>query len=225
MPLKTLRVFADPYAALDHEGRPAHACPTDPAHTGPERRWVGAKLHADTALKKLDAATHEAVRAGLHEHPQDTMFEFSDEAEELPRTPYYLARLKHGELIAADAETARAAGVRFEDPELVLARSRLKAIRHWKAEKGALPPFATDADGKLLEQLEAAEKAAPTAPSADAKAAAEKAESEAKAKAEAKAQAKAQAYKAMCAELLGADAPAPEPSKTPGAPPAPAAEE
>jgi hypothetical protein len=216
MPLKLLRVYADPYGALDHEGRPAHVCPKE-LPTSAHDRWVGAHLHADTKLKQVDAHVLESVRAGLHEHPQDTLYDFDEAPVELPVTPYYLQRIKHGEIVAADAATAREAGVKFEDPQLVIARSRMKAIRHWRREHGAIPPFATEADARLLAQIEDAEQKAAAQPLEAAKAAAEKAASEAEAKAEAAAKAKAKAYEALCKELLGDAAPTQHQSAAPAA--------
>lgn len=163
MPKKTLSVYADPYAALDHEGRPAHACPTDPQHTGEIRRWVGAALSSKTRLvdrQDLDENVGKSVDAGLHEHPQETVFEFApfesstpSEGEDviggpitLPETPYYLERIRHGELIAADVKTAKKAGSKFSEPKALIAASRAASIAKWFAQHEEYPLFATKAE-------------------------------------------------------------------------------
>ena len=182
MPKKTLNVYADPYGALDHEGRPAHACPTDPTHTPGARRWVGAGLSAETKLvDKLYDDVAKAVAGGLHEHPQDTVFAFETEPVTLPSTPYYRERIRHGELIPADEKTAREAGAtalkRWQAmvtkdvdaaavPKAMLAASRAAAIGRWHAEHEEFPDWADDDDKKAFadaqDKAAAAKAAAPT---------------------------------------------------------------
>lgn len=165
MPKKTLSVYADPFAALDHEGRPAHACPTDPSHTGTERRWVGACLSAETALHDIsrDEKLSFVVAAKLHEHPQTTVFDHDEKAIELPATQYYRARLRDRSLIPADAKTAREVGIEFSDPKARIEASRAKAIVDWYAQHEEFPPFASDDEKKAFADALAkaeAEKAA-----------------------------------------------------------------
>lgn len=138
---RKLRVRSNPYHVLDHDGRPAGVVPTDAAEHTPyfdphgshpenprwePRRYVGARLHKDTKV----------IASGPnHEHAQDTVWEFSSEAEELPETKYYLQCLKDGSLLAADAKTAKRAGFKgFEEPDTVLACELQAANDKWTSQ-------------------------------------------------------------------------------------------
>jgi hypothetical protein len=129
-----LRVFANPYLCLDPSGRPCGACPADPAHLPDRREWVGAWLDAERT-KVLSTPERGEVRAPV----QDTIFAFSQSAIELPATPGYLDRIRCGELLAADAPTARAAGIAFVPPDAALERARAVAIAAWKSLYGEEP--------------------------------------------------------------------------------------
>jgi hypothetical protein len=73
----------------------------------------------------------ETARA-RHDH----RFAYSKAPVEVEPTQYYLRAIACGDLIAADPETARAAGVKFKDPEKVLSEARQAAIEHFNATTG-----------------------------------------------------------------------------------------
>lgn len=142
----TLSVIANPYAHLDHEGRPCGAVLLDPvdhhaygeatvdAVTGQPRyeprRYVGAELdtHSTKIVRK---AGPQGLGASGQSDLQDTVWKFSDEPQTIPQTNYYLARIRDGELIPADAETAALAGRAFVEPKLALANAKTHALGLW----------------------------------------------------------------------------------------------
>src|SRR5688572_8192428 len=106
LPKRTLNVLANPWIHLDHQGRPAGATPMD---VGPGQKvFVGAEL--DTEQTQI---VDRPGRGELRSHVQDTVWKFSDEPAVVPATPYYIRRLRSGELLAADKQSARIAGVEF----------------------------------------------------------------------------------------------------------------
>lgn len=131
MPSATLRVLANPWQHLDHEGLPAGACACDPDEHNPNRAFVGAKLKA-TETRKADPKRGITARHRI-------TFEFSDEVQEVPNTLYYRRACHRGELIAADQETAKACGFKpggFEDPPGLLASYRAKALADFEKNHG-----------------------------------------------------------------------------------------
>lgn len=173
---KTLRVYANPWHALDSEGRPAGACACDPDYHTPARKFVGATLEAKETRKAVPAKGITARH--------DITYAFSTEAQEIPLTVYYLEAVKRGELIAADEASAKACGFApdtFKDPAVCLAEERRAAARQFQINYGEIPPFVT------------AEEVA--AWDAEDKAAKERAEAEVEAKADADAKRKAKSPK------------------------------
>ena len=142
---KTLRVLANPWHHLDHEGMPAGACACDPNEHNPNRAFVGAKLSAEETRKAMP-------EKGITARHRVT-FEFSEEAQELPNTEYYRRAVNSGELIAADAETAKLCGFKrdgFSDPKALLAAEREKAATQFYANYGEWPPFFGAAEQKAM---------------------------------------------------------------------------
>jgi hypothetical protein len=155
---KTLRVYANPWQHLDHEGLPAGACPCDPDEHTPERRFVGATLKAEVS-RKADPARGISSR-------QRTTFAFSDEPVTVPDTNYYRAAVNRGELIAADEATAKACGFAkdgFRDPKKVLASEKRAACERFRAETGEAPPWRCEQHGHEQPAAQAAEEPAESA--------------------------------------------------------------
>lgn len=130
---RTLLVLPNPYHALDAFGGPAGAVPYEPTESPvpvDDRRWVGV-TRLETEL--LDTFG----RGDLRSPRQHTRFVFDDAPVSLPISQYYVDRIREGALIPADERTAMAAGMRFEDPGLVAAKTVAKAAVTWKAHTGA----------------------------------------------------------------------------------------
>jgi hypothetical protein len=129
---RTLRVLPNPYAALDGYGRPAGIVPCDPHEHTPDRRFVGAHI-ADVVVHD-DFPSHE-----LRSNRQDTRWGFATEPVEIPRTHYYVERLREGALFPADEATARMAGIPFESPAKRLEKAKAAALAQWVAHYGEEP--------------------------------------------------------------------------------------
>lgn len=190
----TLRVVANPFVCLDHEGRPSAAVPFDPSFHSPDRRHVGAR-HAAEVLEARKPPTILQVRDGMggttariegdsRETIHDIWFTFESEAQTVPLTPHYREMMRPGggdgaALIPADEKSARLAGVPFRPPhEVILETAKLKAEQWAKEHDGELPDWANEllkdedlhASHKGHRALLAAHmaKAAPTQPPAHA---------------------------------------------------------
>lgn len=156
---QTIRVYANPYAVLDHEGRPACVVMYDPvqhhayASNEEPRRYVGASLCPE-GTRIYQKAAEGSAQSDL----QDTVWKFSDEAVSLPLSHYYLAHVRSGELIAADYETAEHAGIEFVEPRAALEAAKAKALEGWRIERPRrpLPDWAT-APAKTTDETPSAE--------------------------------------------------------------------
>lgn len=184
-----LMVLANPWIHLDHLGRPAGACPMDlpPGQKG----YVGASIDRESTQILDMPGKHE-----LRSHVQDTVWKFSSDPQPVPCTPFYIARLRTGELFPADMATAKAAGLKaFMPPAEALAKAKADAAKAWDAEHGA------GAYAELEREREEDAKEL-----AKAKADAEKAAADAKAKAKSFDEAaKADAARAKDAKKLKGD--------------------
>lgn len=212
LPPSTLRVLPNPYCHLDHEGRPAGACPADALD---HVRYVATKVtresprgrtkasYVDKQARQHVAARRVAVVVGTQaqdttlggggdahdlffdfDHPIDPVTitaEMGDEqrvklvddakaaahakgpmAAVVPLTPYYVRAVKSGELLAADAKTAKLCGFRvkdFRDPAELLAEEKAGAIARWKAHHDE-EPEATVAHWAAWHAAKAAERKA-----------------------------------------------------------------
>lgn len=102
-----LLVATNPWAAIDHKGRPAGACP---AEVGPRdenaRTYVGARPAFG------DVTRPAPRRAELYQRTErrDLVWEFQREPFEVPDTSYYRRKVRERELLDAtkDYEAARA---------------------------------------------------------------------------------------------------------------------
>lgn len=130
-----LRVWANPYAALDEFGNPANAVATDPTHE--LGGFVGAKL-----VKNPEISVESYAKGDPRYPVSGLKFEFDAGAIELPQTHYYLQQIERGNLFAADAETAKAAGVKFVEQGIALGASKAAAVAKFIANYGEKPPFA-----------------------------------------------------------------------------------
>jgi hypothetical protein len=144
MPKRYLRVYANPYTFIDPEGRPAGVYSHDPAHL-PGQMHVGIVRLETTVTEKRDPS--KDTRSSL----MDLVHHYDGEVQEIAYAPgdpgfkHYRDGLRSGDLIAADEATAKAAGLKFEDPGEVLGRARLKAVREWTdAHDGEPPAFVAD---------------------------------------------------------------------------------
>jgi hypothetical protein len=123
--MSTLKVYPNPWIARDRNGLPCGVCPRDPeSDGGGPGQFVGARVDRKRTeiLQKLGKG--DDMRSPM----QRTVYEFmgipSDDPEleaklfacepiALPRSKYYRDQIRQRALIAADAETAKAAKLKF----------------------------------------------------------------------------------------------------------------
>lgn len=124
---RTLRVVANPYASLDHEGNPAGAFPVEGAPTV----YVG-------AVPKHDVKPRGAAFLGRN---ITTIWEFSSEEVEVPDTPYYRGGLRDGAILPADEYTASKVGLQFATPSAALGKRKAEAAKRFHDMNGETAPF------------------------------------------------------------------------------------
>lgn len=123
---RTLLVYPNPFHALDHEGHPAGVLSYEPTGDGVKtfdsRRFIGASLQSHILDKAIEGTAQQTT--------QRTWFDYNDDPIEVPESPYYKHAIARGEIFAADAETARRAGISlsFVDPQTLLERAKAEAI-------------------------------------------------------------------------------------------------
>lgn len=132
--LITLLVVANPWLTLDHEGRPsAHI-----TYLGTDR-LVGGELDAEASRKEEDG------RKPIYKfHEEPVALKVSRPSE----VALYVRAIQSGALLAADAETARLAGVDFVPTADALRRAKEAAAATWEAETGRRPGWASAAAPK-----------------------------------------------------------------------------
>lgn len=135
---RTLTLVANPWAAIDAEGRPCGACRRDPVEDNPDLGFVGAVLEA--RLIKAQSSRRVGKREQIVEHARhDRTFRFDPNPVRVPNTAYYrdrAAKLPY-ELFPGDAKTAQYLGYKdFVSAERLIAESKAKAIKTFDAENG-----------------------------------------------------------------------------------------
>lgn len=153
MPRKqpVLRCMVNPFVHVDEDGRPAAFVPNDTVHHVDGSRRLGCEAKHTI----LEARSPNEWRKGAgpkgddRRSRQDTWFEFSHEPFTLPDTPHYrrmmLPQSNPGgpALIPANKDTARALGIPFREPALIIAETAKVAAFNWaKEHDGEIPEWA-----------------------------------------------------------------------------------
>lgn len=135
---RTLNLVANPWAAIDADGRPCGACRRDPAEDNPALGHVGAAL-------KVTVITPGSVRKiGRHEQvteqpTEDRAWEFDPNPVRVPNTAYYRDRAGRApyELFPGDAATARYLGYKdfTSSADLIEAHRKLR-VAEFDAQHG-----------------------------------------------------------------------------------------
>lgn len=155
--MRMYSVYTNPYLHLDPEGNPVCVVPLDPKHGGPKGRgrYVGASLDQERCgpVDQVPSRTIQARGTNGRRPPPVTgqeeyvrhraAFRFEAGPVSIPVTDFYRRSIREGALIPADAATAQACGVAFEDPVRRVADTKTKAARDWAAIHGAAPEWAT----------------------------------------------------------------------------------
>lgn len=142
LPKKTIRVFPNPWGFIHHETGPQGHCHEDTGGRGSTPRYIGAELCPNKTVKVTNFDETDPNETRLNEWKIHFRFpsldakltgpsdEFKDGIE-LPKTPYYLDRLRDGDLIPADVRSGEH-GARFAS----LAEARAAGIAAFEAHYG-----------------------------------------------------------------------------------------
>lgn len=150
-----LKVYPNPYAALDGQGQPVGTVRHDPQHG---RKGVVHYVGADLAFRVRTADENAGRRGAIR--IRDTTFPTSQGRQLLretvityrlgkpatiEHTDYHVQRLQQGELLPADAATAKIAAVAWVEPQEALDAAREgkglygRELVAWQANTGELP--------------------------------------------------------------------------------------
>ena len=159
LPRKTIRVLPNPWALVHHDHGPQGLCHVDTGGRGTDPSFVGAEL--DRA-KTHFTEKREAEKGDHRPHRQVTAFRFPalnvtldgpakgfEQGIELPKTPYYLDRLRDGDLVPADDRTRSDLPCRFKS----LAEAKAAGVAVFEANYGegafaeAFPSFGKKSAG------------------------------------------------------------------------------
>jgi len=141
-PTKTLRVLPNPWLHI-HVYPDGTACPVAAVgvdmveHVPSPNRYVGARIAGAVETTPRKTMTVGKLHVVRQRARHEISWEFATEPETIPNTGYYRDQLQARALIAADAESAGAAGIKFRDPAEVLEEERSKAIAAFEAAHGA----------------------------------------------------------------------------------------
>lgn len=164
-----LRVIANPFCApLDHKGMPCGLLQFDPVHAKGLPRYVGARIDRELLAKRPAFGPQKSLYR--------TTVKYDLTPQQIVDTAYHRDAVRMGQLFAADADTARRAGIKdFEDPKALMAADREACIAGWIAQHGEPPPVdtwfvegAAAAPRGRTAKARAAAAAAPPAPPAPA---------------------------------------------------------
>ena len=138
-----INVLPNPWSALDDQGNPAGICPVDPG-LSTRRDFVGARFESAEVIEKIPE--------GDLRHPrQYNNWVFSAEPVRVEATPYYLEKLRNAELLPADAEAAKAAGIGFTTLYEITETQRVAAATKWNEQHGELPTWFTKVPEKHID--------------------------------------------------------------------------
>jgi hypothetical protein len=118
-----LKVFANPWLHVDHEGRPCCTVERE-EFTG---RWVGATPSISVKGEVITVGTLSGYLGG--EKPNDVVWAFDPEPQTVPNTGYYRDRIKEGALVLVDAsEAARLSLTHYVGNSLELVKTGKSAL-------------------------------------------------------------------------------------------------
>lgn len=138
---------ANPYSALDAEGRPAGRYQLDPDLAGGNLRFIGAEIDAARTVITQKARPELGIYGR-----QTTIMKYWGEPVSLPITQHHAMGVRTGDLIAGDKETWVACGMpadAFVEPKQALEKAREAAIARWMAAYGESPALIDDHEPKL----------------------------------------------------------------------------
>lgn len=159
--MKLLNVIPNIFVALDAIGMPCGFTFADPTlPDAPRFRVVGGVLTKD--IKSVERAPDDMRETKVVVGSRISLMKPTP----VEPTEYHCARIRSGEMIAADVETAEACGISkksFRSPVEILNETRNARIAEWNAEHGGENPVCdgleilpSDKGGVLIQWSEAA---------------------------------------------------------------------
>jgi len=137
-----INVLPNPYCATDGEGRPVGICSCDPDMFG--SNWLGGTIDIDATnatVEKLSVFQRKQRSQSMVAPRQSVLFKFDTEPLAVKFTGearYFIAKkIRQGELLAADREAAKEAGVKFVEPSIAQAKALGAAREKFDALYGA----------------------------------------------------------------------------------------
>jgi hypothetical protein len=135
---KTLLLVANPWAAIDEQGRPCGACPRDPAEDNGALGYVGARVTA--RLLKAGSSKRVGTKDVPLEYPEhDRTWVFNPDPVRVPNTGFYRDRAGKlpYELFPGDAQTAAYLGYRdFTSAAKLIEAEKQKRIAEFDDQHG-----------------------------------------------------------------------------------------
>lgn len=159
--MKLLNVIPNTFIALDAIGMPCGFTFADPTlPNAPRFRVVGGVLTKD--VKAVEREPDDMRETKVIVGSRISLMR----PTQVEPTEYHIARVRSGEMIAADVETAEACGISkksFRSPVAILSETRNVRIAEWNAEHGGENPVCdgleilpSDKGGVLIQWSEAA---------------------------------------------------------------------
>lgn len=140
---QTLKVVANPWAAVDENARPCGRVVREQADNDVRGiKYIGAELVADEVQMRKTRRVGNAIET-TQEARYDRRWKFSLAPVEVPApkgklTGYYSDRVRRNELLAANEATAAAAGLpKFIEPGVIIAESKALRRAEFDAQHGA----------------------------------------------------------------------------------------
>jgi hypothetical protein len=135
---KTLMLVANPWAAIDEQGRPCGACRRDPAEDNGALGFVGARVEA-TLVKAGTTRRIGGKEVTLEHATHDRTWVFNPEPVRVPNTGFYrdrAAKLPY-ELFPGDAQTAAYLSYsNFTSAAKLIEAEKVKRIAEFDAQHG-----------------------------------------------------------------------------------------
>lgn len=133
LPKKTLLVLPNPWTLIDPELGPVGRCTRDTGGRGGDVIYLGSELRFEE-LEKREGPDGKPDRRQLTwlDYPALDASLTKGTGITVPKTPYYLDRLRDGSLVPADEATFKASGAKFKN----LLEAKKEAVAAFDAEHG-----------------------------------------------------------------------------------------
>ena len=123
-----LLVRSNPYKRLDEEGNAAGAA------------YHSSSYSPNSIIGGTVSRVNESRPSKYNSTPDyDIVYKFSNDPCMVPSTQYYISMLIRGDILPADAATAKAVGLAFIPPDEVIAETKARNVALFRATYGTEP--------------------------------------------------------------------------------------